>query len=66
MAVTPEQRAEWEAMSQVEMASILRFAPIGHPIFTDSDHYETFKRIFATKGGMTATVSKEIGWKGHI
>jgi hypothetical protein len=52
-----------DKMSQMQMASLQRFAPSGHPVF-DSQYplYDYFQEKFKEKGGMTPSVSKSIGW----
>jgi hypothetical protein len=65
--LTPTEIESWkrklDAMDQVEMARLYRFAPIGHPVFnSDNNLYEYFKAKFKELGGMTPEVSKEIGW----
>lgn len=65
--MTPEQIKEWEdridKMSHSEMASLRRFAPIGHPVFSKRlPLYERFEKRFKELGGMTPAVSKQIGW----
>jgi hypothetical protein len=47
-------------MSQEEMARLWRFAPSGHPVF--SNDLPLFGR-FEELGGMTPEISKKIGWK---
>lgn len=52
-----------DAMSQIEMASLLRFAPAGHPVFrSDLPLYDYFQGRFNALGGMTPEISKKIGW----
>ena len=51
------------AMSQVEMATLWRFAPSGHPCFDNRlPLFEIFRARFNELGGMTTEVSKSIGW----
>ncbi len=65
--LTEAQIKEWEvkidAMSQMEMARLRRFAPSGHPVFdityTLNDRFE---KRFQEIGGMTPAISKAIGW----
>jgi hypothetical protein len=66
--MTEAERTVWlrkiDEMSQMEMASLQRFAPAGHPIFDCSNNLsEYFKERFNKKGGMTPEISKELGWK---
>ena len=52
-----------DKMSQIEMASLHRFAPSGHPIFDSTlPLYDYFRIRFSNLGGMTPTISKAIGW----
>lgn len=67
--MTPEEityhKEKIDSMSQIEMASLTRFAPAGHPYFNRYDHPELekyFEEKFKEKGGMTSEISKEIGW----
>ncbi len=50
-------------MSQMEMASLWRSAPSGHPYFDKRlPLFAIFEKRFKELGGMTTTVSKAIGW----
>jgi len=51
-------------MDQVTMARLYRFSPPGHPVFDSNNNplYEIFKMRFAKLGGLTPSISKEIGW----
>lgn len=65
--MTPEdKRKHLEAiqlMSQIEMAQMWRFAPIGHIYFSDSELYEAFRHRFLHElGGFTPEISRAIGW----
>ena len=52
-----------EKMSHLEMAHLYRFGPSGHTFFDSSKPYnEIFMKRFKELGGMTTTISKEIGW----
>ena len=54
---------EINEMSQEEMARLWRFAPAGHPYFDMSQpFYKVFERRFEKLGGMTAKISKSLGW----
>ena len=58
-----EWKEKIDAMSQIEMARLRRFAPTGHPLFnTTLPLYEYFERRFKKLGGMTSSISKSIGW----
>ena len=65
--LTDEAVQQWrdkiDEMSQMQMASLQRFAPSGHPVF-DSQYplYDYFQEKFKAKGGMTPAISKAIGW----
>ena len=65
--MTDEQIQEWKSkidkMTQLEMASIYRFAPAGHPCFdTSIPLNKYFMDRFHELGGMTTAISKTIGW----
>lgn len=50
-------------MSHEEMAELWRAAPAGHPYFDSNlPLYDIFKKRFASFGGMTTKMSKQIGW----
>lgn len=50
-------------MSHMEMASLWRFAPLGHPFFDKSlPYYTEFKKRFDELCGFTPEISKEVGW----
>lgn len=52
-----------DAMSQMQLASLQRFAEIGHPVFrADEPLYDYFREKQKEKGGMTPAISKAIGW----
>lgn len=61
-----KERSEIEkinAMTQIQMARLHRFAPTGHMYFDSTKPYNAvFKKRFAELGGMTPTISKIIGW----
>jgi len=62
--LTPEEKQTIDAMSQLEMATLRRRAPIGHKYFdtNNKDLNEYFEKVFKEKGGMTPGLSKLIGW----
>ncbi len=65
--MTDEQLVNWKdrinKMDQYEMADLRRHAPVGHPVFrSDLPLNELFEKRFQGLGGMTAAISKEIGW----
>lgn len=53
-----------DEMSQIDMAKLRRFAPLGHPVFDSSlPLCEYFEEHFQKLGGITPRISKAIGWK---
>lgn len=65
--MTEQEIGEWkegiDQMSQIEMASLRRFAPSGHPVFRcDLPLFDYFEAKFRALGGMTPEISKAIGW----
>lgn len=65
--MTEQEIKEWEDkidnMTQMEMASLRRFAPSGHPVFRcDLPLSVRFEKRFKELGGMTPAISKAIGW----
>jgi len=49
-------------MSQMEMASLWRHAPSGHPYFdTSKPFFKVFDKRFKELGGFTPEISKAIG-----
>lgn len=58
----PQWKKEISGMSQIELATLRRFAPAGHIVFTNDELTEHFNECFAAKGGMTPDISKRIGW----
>lgn len=59
------EKTKINQMTQYQMARLKRFAPCGHPYFNmqNKDLVEYFQKRFKEKGGMTAELSKEIGWE---
>lgn len=58
-----EHKKMIDQMSQEEMASLHRFAPVGHKYFDMSlPLAEYFSARFKKLGGMTPEISKGIGW----
>ena len=52
-----------DLMTQMEMATMRRFARSSHPVFrSDLPLYEYFEARFKFLGGMTPAISKAIGW----
>jgi len=61
--VLDAHRKQIDAMTQVEMARLWRFAPIGHPLFA-GDTGDYFRKVFfEQKGGLTPAISRELGWE---
>lgn len=61
MKLSPEVKAEIDAMSRLEMASRWRFAPIGDTLF-EGESGEYFDKRFKELGGFSPEISKKIGW----
>ena len=63
MEADPKVVEKINNMSQEAMASLRRFAPVGHPYFDMTKPYhKIFEERFAELGGMTPKISKSIGW----
>lgn len=65
-ALTPELKAQIDAMSRTEMCRLWRFAPAGHPCLTGLEpgtagHY--FSQRLKSLGGFSSEISKQLGWK---
>lgn len=63
--MTEQENKDWkdeiDKMSHVDMATFLRFAPIGHPIFDSQDDlYDYFQDRFQKLGGWTPEISRLI------
>ncbi len=57
-----EHKKKIDEMSQTEMASLWRFAPVEHPYFrNDLPLVEYFNARFKKLGGFTPEISKAIG-----
>jgi hypothetical protein len=67
MKLTNKQKEELRriyGLTHIDMAHKWRFAPAGHPWFdTTKPYFKHFERRFKRLGGMTTTISKEIGWE---
>ena len=48
---------------RLELARLWRFAPPGHPIFSDPVVYERFQARFELLGGWSPELSKLVGWE---
>lgn len=59
--MTPEQKQIIDSMSQYELCSKWRFAPIGDPLLA-GDTGEYFRKVLQEKGGFTPEISKQLGW----
>ena len=58
-----EAKLNIDKLSQMEMASLQRSAPSGHPYFDNRlPLWDHFKKRFKELGGMTPEISKAIGW----
>ena len=60
--MTPEQKAEIDQMSRIEMCRLWRFAELGNPLLQEEagDYFKN--RLFKELGGFTPEISKQIGW----
>jgi hypothetical protein len=59
--LTPENKAEIDALSQYEMCRIWRFTELGEfPYMGAAGDY--FVEQMKAKGGFTAEISKSLGW----
>ena len=57
-----QEKQKIDGMTQLEMARLWRFAPSGHPYFDSRlPLHDYFAKRFAKLGGMTPTISKQIG-----
>ncbi len=66
--MTDKEIQDWkdriDKMSQYEMASLQRFAPIGHHIFNSTLPLADYFQVrFTSLGGMTPEISKSLGWE---
>ena len=59
--MTEEQKARIDGMSQRELCSKWRFAPVGDPLFA-GDTGDYFSKVLKEKGGFTPEISKDLGW----
>jgi hypothetical protein len=64
--MTPKQieteKKRIDAMTQLEMCRLYRFAPCGHPYFlTGTELHRYFRKRFDAVGGFTPEISKAIG-----
>lgn len=60
-----EIKKKIDSLSQIEIAKIIRFAPVGYELCVGEvgDYlYERFQKL----GGMTPAISKLIGWEEHV
>ena len=63
MAAMKEELIKIQELTQMECARLVRFAPAGHKYFDlNKPFHEAFAAHFRSLGGMTPTVSKELGW----
>lgn len=57
-----EAKARIDKMNRFEMASLWRFAPVGHPFFDSSlPLADYFKARFDSLGGFSPEISKALG-----
>lgn len=61
LEMTEEQKAQIDAMSQVELCRLWRHAESGHPLL-QGDAGAYFKQRLDAAGGFTPAISKLVGW----
>jgi hypothetical protein len=61
LSMTTEQKSEIDAMPQIAMARLWRFAEDGHPLLS-GETGKYFSQVFNSRGGMTTEISKALGW----
>lgn len=61
--LTPEIKAEIDAMTREEMCRVWRFAPVGDPRL-QSEAGDYFAKRLGDLGGFSPEISKKIGWRG--
>jgi len=58
-----EMKKAIDNMTHMEMCSLYRFAPSGHPYFDSTNPIsDYFMEKYKSKGSMTSEISKQIGW----
>lgn len=62
--MTEEQKARIDAMSQIDLCRLWRFAASGHSLM-QGEAGEHLKKSLAEKGGFTPAISKALGWSGR-
>jgi hypothetical protein len=59
--MTSEQKAKIDSMTQKELCSKWRFAPVGD-LLLQGDTGDYFAKRLKEMGGFTPEISKELGW----
>jgi len=57
-----ELKTKIDSMNHYQLAYYYRFSPAGDEIFITKELSDYFMVRFQSFGGMTPTISKEIGW----
>lgn len=60
--MTNDQKKLIDNMTQFQLCYKWRFAPVGDPLL-QGDTGEYFAKVMKDKGGMTAEISKDMGWE---
>ncbi len=60
--LTPELKAQIDAMTHYDMCSKWRFAKVGDPLLAGETGEYFKKRLFEHWGGFTPAISKALGW----
>jgi hypothetical protein len=66
--MTLERKSEIDAMFYIEMLRLWRFAPLGDPLFNNSEESNYFCEVMKTKRNLIddstySNISKQIGWQ---
>jgi hypothetical protein len=62
MPIPEDIKKEIDEMSQYDMAYHWRFDISGESHYFTGEIGEYFRKVFNAKGGMTAEISKKLGW----
>ena len=61
-----KEKEDWNKkigkMSATELLDLQRNAPSGRPVFSDDKLYKLFQKRLKKSGGITPTLSKNVGW----
>lgn len=66
MKTVAEMKAVIDEMDHLQMATLYRNSPAGHPYFSSENMevYQHFMTRFNNFGGFTPKISKTVGWGG--